>query len=131
MGDLLILLPFALVMVAGPQLISAVLLATNPRWRSDSLAYVTGAALSVTAVCTIGYFAADLAKSAYGTTEQSAARRGINLAILVLLLFAMIHVFVRRGRPDPRPGWASCRQLEHGSPSDSDSCCSACSRATS
>ena len=104
MGDLLILLPFALVMVAGPQLISAVLLTTNPRWRSDSLAYVAGAALSITAVCTIGYFAAGLARSAYSTTEQSAARRGINLAILVLLLFAMIHVFVRRGRPDP-PVW--------------------------
>ncbi|MGW5364360.1 GAP family protein [Actinopolymorpha pittospori] len=104
MADLLLLLPFALVMVAGPQLISAVLLTTNPRWRSDSLAYVAGAALSVTAVCTIGYFAADLVRSAYGTTEQSAARRGINLAILVLLLFAMIHVFARRGRPDP-PAW--------------------------
>lgn len=104
MGDLLVLLPFALVMVAGPQLVSAVFLATNPRWRSDSLAYVAGAALSVTAVCTIGFFAAGLARSAYGTTEQSAARRGINLVILVLLIFVMIHVFVRRGLPDP-PAW--------------------------
>jgi small neutral amino acid transporter SnatA (MarC family) len=42
-------LPMAFVMIAGPQILSAIFLATSEDWRRNSAAYVAGAALSVTA----------------------------------------------------------------------------------
>ncbi|HEX2708324.1 MAG TPA: hypothetical protein VHM66_10000 [Solirubrobacterales bacterium] len=40
-------LPLALVMVAGPQIISAFFFATSEEWQSDSAAYILGAATSI------------------------------------------------------------------------------------
>ena len=52
-GDLLTVLPLAFVMIAGPQIISAVFLATSVGWARNSLAYIVGAAVSITLVVTI------------------------------------------------------------------------------
>ena len=41
-------LPMAFVMIAGPQILSAIFLATSENWRGNSLAYVAGAACSIT-----------------------------------------------------------------------------------
>ena len=46
--DLLAILPLAIVMVAGPQIISAILLATSRDARRNSLAFVAGVALAIT-----------------------------------------------------------------------------------
>ena len=56
MNGLLTVLPFALVMIAGPQIVSAVFLATSVNWARNSLAYLVGAALSTTLVVTVTYF---------------------------------------------------------------------------
>ena len=40
MNGLLTALPFVLVMIAGPQIVSAVFLATSVNWARKSLAYV-------------------------------------------------------------------------------------------
>lgn len=40
-------LPLAIVMVAGPQIITAVFLATSENWRKNSAAFLTGVLLSV------------------------------------------------------------------------------------
>jgi small neutral amino acid transporter SnatA (MarC family) len=45
----LTVLPLAFVMIAGPQIISATLLATGPDARRSSLAFLAGAALAITA----------------------------------------------------------------------------------
>ena len=50
--NFLTILPMAFVMVAGPQLLSAIFLATSDDWRRNSLAYVAGAALSITIIVT-------------------------------------------------------------------------------
>ena len=55
MNGLLTVLPFALVMIAGPQIVSAVFLATSVNWARNSLAYLVGAALSITLVVTVTY----------------------------------------------------------------------------
>ncbi len=103
--DLLTVLPLAVVMVAGPQIISAVFLATNPRWVRCSLAYVAGAAISITAVCTIAYLAARLIRNVVGTGgHHGPVHNWFNVAVLLLLLYAMVYVFLRRKRPDP-PAW--------------------------
>ena len=39
------LLPLAFVMIAGPQILSAIFLATTENWRKNTLAFVAGAGL--------------------------------------------------------------------------------------
>ena len=55
MNGLVTALPFVLVMIAGPQIVSAVFLATSVNWARNSLAYLVGAALSITLVVTVTY----------------------------------------------------------------------------
>ena len=60
------ILPLAFVMIAGPQIVSAFFLATSDNWAGNSLAYISGAAASITTVVTIAYFVARGTKSAAG-----------------------------------------------------------------
>ena len=50
------ILPMTFVMIAGPQILSAIFLATSDGWRRNSVAYITGAALSITAIISASYF---------------------------------------------------------------------------
>jgi hypothetical protein len=56
----LTVLPLAFVMIAGPQIISATLLATGPDARRNSLAFLAGAALAITAGTMVAYWATSL-----------------------------------------------------------------------
>ena len=47
--DVTAVLPLALVMAAGPKIISAVFFATSSRWQGNPAAYPVGALISVTA----------------------------------------------------------------------------------
>jgi hypothetical protein len=47
--NLLAILPLAIVMIAGPQIISATLIATSQDARRNSLAFLAGVALAITA----------------------------------------------------------------------------------
>jgi Sap-like sulfolipid-1-addressing protein len=86
----------AFVMVAGPQIISSFLFATSDDWKRESAAYVLGAALSITAMATVGYL---LASKLGG--DDSSGDDGIRWGIVALLAFAMVHVF--RGRKESEP----------------------------
>ena len=54
--NLVKILPMAFVMIAGPQILSAIFLATSENWQRNSAAYVLGASLSITLIVTIAYF---------------------------------------------------------------------------
>lgn len=95
-------LPLAIAMVAGPQIISAFFFATSPKWRSDSTAFILGAATALFLVVTIAYLIAH--HIAGGGSEGGTKSRGLEIAILALLVFAMAYVFHRRTRTDP-PKW--------------------------
>ena len=101
------LLPMAFVMVAGPQILSAIFLATSEGWQRNSIAYVSGAALSITAVVTAAYF---LINGASGNSPKD----GIYIGIIVLLVLAMIRTYVKRGESEP-PKWMG--KLQEASPS--------------
>ncbi len=101
------LLPMAFVMVAGPQLLSAIFLATSEGWQKNSLAYVAGAAISITAVTTGGFLLANGAKSGGGPSDT------IDIIILVLLVAAMIRCFLERKTAEP-PKWMG--KLEAAAP---------------
>jgi hypothetical protein len=92
------LLPMAFVMIAGPQILTAVILATSNRWRSDSAAFLLGAALSITIVVTAAYLVAT------GADHAGASHRSLDIAVLVLLAAAMIHAYLKRAESKP-PKW--------------------------
>jgi hypothetical protein len=92
------LLPMAFVMVAGPQILTAVFLATSDRWRSNSAAFLVGAALSITIVLTVAYLVAS------GADHAGASHRSLDIAVLVLLVAAMIHAYLERAESKP-PKW--------------------------
>jgi hypothetical protein len=96
-------LPLAFVMVAGPQLITAVFFATSERWKSDSATFVAGAAISITAVYTAAYFIFKGAKQSGGSHDSSTGHV-IDVVILVLLVFAAVYTFRRRKMAKP-PKW--------------------------
>jgi hypothetical protein len=96
--DILTVLPLAFVMVAGPQIISAVFFATSESWGRASAAYVAGALLSITLVVTAAYL---LAK---GSESEDSGLSTVDYAILALLVFAMIHNYRARNESEP-PKW--------------------------
>ena len=95
-------LPLAIAMVAGPQIISAFFFATSPKWKSDSAAFILGAAAALFLVVTVAYVIAH--KIAGGGSGGGTKSHGLEIAIVALLVFAMAYVFHSRKRTDP-PKW--------------------------
>jgi threonine/homoserine/homoserine lactone efflux protein len=101
------LLPMAFVMIAGPQILSAIFLATSENWRRNSAAYLAGAALSITAIVSIAFFAG------IGSSDAGASSDALEIVVLVLLVFAALHVFLTRKTAEP-PKWMG--KLQTASP---------------
>jgi hypothetical protein len=110
---LLEILPLALVMIAGPQIVSAFFLATTHHWARNSAAYVGGAAISITAVVTIAYFVAKASKTAAGPRHAGTADRVIDWIILALMVFLIVHVYLSRKTTKP-PKWMA--KLQEATP---------------
>jgi Sap, sulfolipid-1-addressing protein len=92
------LLPMAFVMIAGPQILSAIFLATTENWRRNSIAYVAGAGLSITLIVTIGYLAGS------GASDAGASDDTLYIVVLVLLVAAAVNTFLTRKTAEP-PKW--------------------------
>jgi Sap, sulfolipid-1-addressing protein len=92
------LLPLAFVMIAGPQILSAIFLATTERWKANSAAFVAGAAVSVTTVTSIGYLLST------GASDEGTSNTTLDVIIIVLLVAAAIHKYVTRKQSKP-PAW--------------------------
>ena len=103
----LTLLPMAFVMIAGPQILSAIFLATSDSWKKDSLAYVAGAALSITIIVSAAFFIGG------GKPGGGDGNDDIYWIVLGLLLVAMLHMFLKRAESEP-PKWMG--KLQHASP---------------
>jgi threonine/homoserine/homoserine lactone efflux protein len=91
-------LPLAFVMIAGPQVLSAIFFATSENWRAISAAYVAGAAISISIIVTLAFLLSD------GASSAGASDEAIYYAILALLLFAAVHTFRSRKTAEP-PKW--------------------------
>jgi Sap, sulfolipid-1-addressing protein len=91
-------LPLCFVMIAGPQILSAIFLATSENWRRNSAAYVLGASLSITIIVTIAFFVGDSLKQG-GTSDTT-----IYWIVLVLLVAAAIRTYIKREESEP-PKW--------------------------
>jgi len=98
------ILPLAFVMIAGPQIITSFFLATSRGWAKTSLAYVGGAAISITAIASVAYLVAAAAKS--GTENDHTTNKVIDWVILALILILILRVYVGRKTSEP-PKWMS------------------------
>lgn len=98
------ILPMAFVMIAGPQIISSFFFATSDNWVKNSIAYVAGAFVSVTAIVTIAYVVAKGAKSAAGSSSSGGANTTLDWIVLVLLVVLAIRVYATRETSEP-PKW--------------------------
>ena len=105
--NLVKILPMAFVMIAGPQILSAIFLATSANWRRNSAAYVAGAALSITLIVTIAFFVGS------GASDAGASDDTLDIVVLVLLVAAGLHTFLKRKESEP-PKWMG--KLETASP---------------
>ena len=92
------ILPMAFVMIAGPQILTAIVLATTEGWRRNSAAYLAGAALSITAIVTIAYFVGS------GVRDAGASDDTLDIVVLVLLVAAGVYKFLTRKTAEP-PKW--------------------------
>ncbi|QLH84235.1 GAP family protein [Halosimplex pelagicum] len=104
----LTILPLAVVMVAGPQLLSAVFLATSREWRRNSALFVAGAALSISAVVALTYVLGGVSTGGGGESNGV-----LSTVVLVLIVAAMISTFLGREDSEP-PKWMG--KLEAATP---------------
>jgi membrane protease YdiL (CAAX protease family) len=105
--DFLKILPLAFVMIAGPQILSAIFLATSEHWQRNSAAFILGAALSITIFVTAAYLIGG------GGREGGPSGDTVYVIILVLLVAAAIHAYVKREESEP-PKWMG--RLQTASP---------------
>jgi hypothetical protein len=96
-------LPLSIVMIAGPQILSSIFLATSERWRTNSAAYVFGAALSISLVVVFAYLLGSSLGDGGGLLGAS-ARQLLYLVVLVLLLYAAVDTYRKREVSEP-PVW--------------------------
>jgi threonine/homoserine/homoserine lactone efflux protein len=92
------IIPLSFVMIAGPQILSAIFLATSEDWRGNSAALVAGAAVSITAIVTLAFFLSD------GASNQGASGHALDIIFMVLLVAAGVHTFLTRKTSKP-PKW--------------------------
>jgi len=103
MGSFFQVMPLAFVMVAGPQILSPIFLATTAGWRKNSAAYVLGAAISIAIVVVAAYFIVKGLKST-SSASKSTKSNVVDYVILGLLAFLIVHVYLTR-KTAKKPKW--------------------------
>ena len=104
MKTLFAILPLAFVMVAGPQIVSAVFLATSTNARRTSLAYIAGVALATVTGVAIWFVVGGAIHDETKTSSSSAGKHAISYAVIALLAFLIVFVFIKRHDSQP-PKW--------------------------
>ncbi|PZF86969.1 GAP family protein [Micromonospora deserti] len=105
--NFLTILPMAVVMVAGTQLVAAVFLASADRPRAASLGYLAGAALVVGGGVTASWLVTRSIKISVAGADhggRNPIETRIDQVVLVLLVALAVIVFLRRHSAGP-PAW--------------------------
>lgn len=109
MTEQVAILPMAVAMVAGPQIITAVFLATSRQPRLNSLAYIGGVAIAVLAGLAISFVTARLFNEAAEATGASTADDWLTWVIVALLGALSIRTFLGR-KSATTPKWMASLQ---------------------
>lgn len=105
--------PMAIVMVAGPQIISAIVLATSERWLRNSLLFLGGVALATMLGTNIGFFGSDFARQGAEATGNEALKDALNWVFAALLAFVAVNTYRKRNATEP-PKWMGALQRADG-----------------
>jgi Sap, sulfolipid-1-addressing protein len=127
-------LPLAFTMLAGPQIMSAIIFVTAPKALKLSAYFLAGVVLAVTVGVTITFTLATLFGNniSLGDSSDSGSLGNIIQYLLVgLLIFLSIRNFVRRESIEPPGGLAPCKTPPPGRRSWPGYCCSRYSPPTS
>ena len=100
-------IPLSFVMIAGPQILSAIFLATSEDWKRNSAAFVAGAAVSITAIASLAFFLSN------GPSHTGGSGKALDIIFMVLLVAAGVHTFLTRKTSKP-PKWMG--ELETSTP---------------
>lgn len=103
------ILPLAITMMAGPQIVSAVILVTAPRPVRVSLAFLLGVAVATAAGVTVtrGIFALlGLVVEPGSPSDRGSAGTVVQIVLVALLVFAAVKAYVQRKTAEP-PKWLS------------------------
>ena len=106
------ILPLAITMVAGPQIMSAIIFVTSKDAVKLSLAFIAGAAIGVTVGVTVTRGLASLLGSSVDLGDPSdsgSAGTIIQIGLILLLVAAAIRNFVKRATIEP-PKWLGALQ---------------------
>jgi threonine/homoserine/homoserine lactone efflux protein len=104
MTTLLAVLPLAFVMVAGPQIVSAVMLATSEEGRRNSVAFLVGVTSAVVVGLTVTYSLARVLLEGTDASNRDDTKDVIDYAVIAFLVVMAIRVFLRRESAEP-PKW--------------------------
>lgn len=118
--NFLTILPLAVVMVAGTQLVAAVLLASANRPRAASLGFLGGAAAVVVGGVTLSWLVTRVLRGPTAEAETDVARfqraaTWIDWVVLALLVVLAVVVYLRR-RKTGLPRWVG--RLQRAGPGD-------------
>ena len=99
------IVPLAITMMAGPQIMSAIIFVTSKKAVKLSLAFIAGAAIGVTAGVIVARGLVSLTGIDLGSSDDSGSTGNILQIVFVLLLVAAsIRNFVKRATIEP-PKW--------------------------
>lgn len=107
------ILPLAITMMAGPQILFSILLVTQDKPVKLSLAYIAAIALATTVGLTITtYLASFLGNLNIASEGNTPTGRYIEIALVILLIFLSVRTFINR-KNIKAPKWmASLKSLE-------------------
>jgi cytochrome c biogenesis protein CcdA len=109
MQGFLAVIPMAVVMSAGPQIVTATFLGTSRHPRRNSLAFLAGVALATTIGVTVFF----LLGSGVGGEEDD-GKNWLDWVIIGLLIVLVVRVFLKRKEEKEPPKWMG--RLEHADP---------------
>jgi threonine/homoserine/homoserine lactone efflux protein len=108
LNNLLAVLPLAVVMSAGPQIVTAILLATSMNAKRNSMAFVLGVTAATTTGVTIAYLLLSGA-----APDSDSGNTWLDYTVVALLTFLIFRVFQHRTNTEP-PAWMS--KLQEATP---------------
>jgi hypothetical protein len=103
----------AIVMVAGPQIISAIVLATSERWVRNSLLFLAGVTIATLIGTNVGFFGSDFVRRGAEATGNEGLKAALNWAFAALLAFVAVNVYRKRNSSEP-PSWMGALQRADG-----------------
>jgi threonine/homoserine/homoserine lactone efflux protein len=102
---LLTVIPMAVVMSAGPQIVTATFLATSRDAKRNSIAFLVGVAIATMIGVTVFYAIGG------GVTDEDSGKNWLDWVIIGLLAFLALWVFLKRNEEKEPPKWMG--KLEH------------------